>query len=228
MAQEQVWKEALDLIDQAKKHQQLQNNERLLNKIYTQLKENPELIRSKATEEARLVHKLAKGVMRDRHQQIAFLRFNAYPEWLLCAKTTSEHNVVPSVLEHFIERFPQYIILIHDRRTQKNYLDTRRTDICLENLNLNQPYSSLIVLLREELNRQLNILDFVEDFNPDVWNIHYDAQFVKERRNRKLAQGFMPQYLAKKFPEIHRDIQLINSGRKVKRIDEFLEKEEEK
>jgi hypothetical protein len=107
-------------------------------------------------------------------------------------------------------------------------LETRRKDICLTNLNLDQPYSSLIVLLREELNRQLNILDFVEEFNPDVWNIHYDAQFVKERRNRKLAQGFMPQYLAKKFPEIHRDIQLINSGRKVKRIDEFLEKEEEK
>lgn len=228
VAQERVWKEALDLIEQAKKHQRLQNDERLLNKIYKQLKANPELIRSKATEEARLIHKLAKAVMRDRHQQIAFLRFNAYPEWLLCAQTTSEHNVVPSVLEHFVERFPQHIILIHDRRTQRNYLDTRRKDICLKNLKLNQPYASLVVFLRKELNQQLNDLDFIEEFNPDVWNIHYDAQFVKERRNRRLAQGFMPQYLARKFPEIQRDMQLINSGRKIRKIDEYLEKEEEK
>ncbi|MFX0092188.1 MAG: DUF4130 domain-containing protein [Candidatus Hodarchaeota archaeon] len=228
MSQREVWKEALDLISQAEKHHRLKNDENLITRVYNQLKENPELIRSKATEEAKLIHKLAREVGRDIHQQISFLRFDAYPEWLLCAKTTSEHDVLPSVLEHFSERFPLHIILIHDRRTQQNYLGTKRKNINLKNLDLDQPYSSVIQSLRQELKRQISdVLDLVEEFSPEIWNIHYDAQYIKERRNRKLARKFMPHYLAKKFPDIQRDLQMVNSGKKIRKLADFLSEVDE-
>jgi probable DNA metabolism protein len=174
----------------------------LVKQVRKVFKENPTIIRNKMSRLARQFYHRGREVMLEVHRLNAFIRFDVYPEYLLVSEVRPEHDVIDLMFNYFRRRYPDFILALYDQR--QGYVSTRRPDICFPNLTQERNYWFFprkvlgVSELRERLRPQLQELLDAENFTGEVWERYYDSQYIKERKNIKLARKALPAKMIKK------------------------------
>lgn len=188
-------------LDLAGRHRK-SHRDGLISRVKQVLKENPAIIYNKMTKLARQFYLRGREVMGEYHRLNAFVRFKVYPEYLLTSEIRPEHNIVDLMFNYFRRRYPDFIILFFD---QKNgYLSTRRPEIQFPCFKYVRNYwhftrnSCTLNEVRERIRTQLPETLNIEDFSSETWERYYDSQYIKERKNIRLARKALPQKMIKK------------------------------
>ncbi|MFX1293510.1 MAG: DUF4130 domain-containing protein [Promethearchaeota archaeon] len=185
----------------AERHKKSQRDN-LIRQVKRVLKENPAIIQNKMTKLARQFYLRGREVMGELHRLNAFIRFDLYPEYFLVSEVHPEHNIIDLIFYHFCRRFPDFIILIYDQSF--GYLSTRRPKIQFPKFKQYKNYwwfpRKLYTLskIREFIRAQLPKSLKVDLFTSIYWERYYDSQYIKERKNIKLARKSLPQKMIKK------------------------------
>jgi len=130
--------------------------------------------------------KIQKGVdllALEAHRFVQFIRFSDVGGALV-GIIEPEHNVLPLMVEHFTDRYPNENFLIYDKNRQFGLIYTDR-QVRIEHLESYQ----LPALSQEEKNYQ------------NLWRLFYDTVAIKERRNERCRMNFMPKKYWKNMTE---------------------------
>ena len=124
-----------------------------------------------------VVHTVVKAVRhldRESHLFKGFIRFSVFNH-ILVAQIEPKNYVLPLLLQHFCERYPEERFLIYDK-THGMAL-------------VYQPYQSAIIPIDE---LQLPEPDLEEQKFRDLWQVFYDTIEIKGRHNPKCRMNLMP------------------------------------
>jgi len=188
-------------LDLAGRHRKSQRDG-LIPRVKQVLRENPAIIYNKMTKLARQFYLRGREVMGEYHRLNAFVRFEVYPEYLLTSEIRPEHDIVDLMFNYFRRRYPDFLILFFDQKT--GYLSTRRPKIRFPSFKYVRNYwysprkSYTLDEVRESIRTQLPETLNVEDFTSETWERYYDSQYIKERKNIRLARKALPQKMIKK------------------------------
>ena len=188
-------------VSMAERHKKSERDN-LVGQVKRALKENPAIILNKMTKLARQFYLRGREVMGEYHRLNAFIRFEVYPEYLLVAEVRPEHDVIDLIFNYFRKRYPDYIIILFEQ----NYgnISTRRPDVCFPEFKFKRNYwyfprkSHTLADIRQRIRAQLPETIDVEKFTREVWERYYDSQYIKNRKNIKLARKFLPKKMIKK------------------------------
>jgi len=198
----------------ASRHRKSQRDD-LIPKVKKVLKAEPAIIYNKVSKLAKQFYKRGREVMGEYHRLNAFVRFEAYPEYLLVSEVRPEHDILDLMFSYFRRRYPDFVILLWDQHSGN--LSTRRNlDFPVFGYKRNYwhyprtKYSLLMV--RDLIRSQISELFNVDNFTTELWEHYYDSQYIKSRKNIKLAQKAIPKkmiakagggmsYEAKRFDE---------------------------
>ncbi|MBU0530488.1 MAG: DUF4130 domain-containing protein [Candidatus Aenigmatarchaeota archaeon] len=172
------------------------------------MKQNPALLRNKATPEAKKIHSWNSQAGCYYHKTISFVRLETSRKGVLYAEMNPEHHIEDLVTRHFMRRFPTYIILIGSPRgtfvAMKNKYHGR-TDL---------PLKQFLAQLETDLPDD-KILSELQ-FDKKWWEVYYDSQEIRERENKRLFLQFMP----KKYHYLT-EYEKSVWNKKQKRLDSF-------
>ncbi|HUY00666.1 MAG TPA: DUF4130 domain-containing protein [Candidatus Deferrimicrobium sp.] len=174
----------------------------LIPKVKKVLGENPSIIYNKLTKLARQFYIRGREVLGELHRLNAFIRFEVYPEYLLVSEIRPEHDIIDLMFNYFHRRYPDFIILLTEQ--YQGNISTKRPNIHFSTLKQKRNYwyfprhSYTLQDLRELIQPQLMELFDVEDFTSELWERYYDSQYIKERKNIKLARKALPKKMIKK------------------------------
>ena len=188
-------------LELAERHRKSQRDD-LIPRVKRVLNENPAIIYNKASKLARQFYLRGREVMGEYHRLNAFVRFEVYPECLLVSDVRPEHDIIDLMFNYFRRRYPDFIILLYERKNGN--LSTRRPEIQFSTLKHKRNYwffpraSYTLVEIRELIRAQLSETIDVEDFTSEVWERYYDSQYIKERKNIKLARKWLPKKMITK------------------------------
>jgi probable DNA metabolism protein len=174
----------------------------LIPKVKKVLNENPTIIYNKLNKMARQFYLRGREVLGELHRLNAFIRFKVYPEYLLVSEIRPEHDIIDLMFNYFHRRYPDFIILFYEQ--YQGNLATKRANICFDALKQKRNYwffprqSYTLDELRGLIRPQLKELFAVEDFSSEVWERYYDSQYIKERKNIKLARKALPKKMIEK------------------------------
>lgn len=124
-----------------------------------------------------VVHTVVKAVRhldRESHLFKGFIRFSVFNH-ILVAEIEPKNYVLPLLLQHFCERYPEERFLIYDK-THGMALVYR-------------PYQSAVIPIDE---LQLPEPDEEEQQFRDLWQVFYDTIEIKGRHNPKCRMNLMP------------------------------------
>ncbi|MFP4400424.1 MAG: DUF4130 domain-containing protein [Candidatus Woesearchaeota archaeon] len=169
-------------IRQARKHKEFNPN--LIHTIKTQ---NPQLVLSEATPEARRLYNMARQVGMDCHRIKMYARFSISKKGILYAKIYPEHRTESDALDFFFDRFPMYTIILESRRG--TFFGSKKTG-----KNYSKDSSKIIIALLEKKMKDDSILSELDDSMNDseLWKEFYSAQYAGSRRNLRLFYKNMP------------------------------------
>lgn len=183
------------------RHRKSQRDD-LVSRVKPVLERDPAIIQNKMTKVAREFYRRGKEVMNELYRLNAFIRFDVYPEYLLVSEIRPEHNIVDLMFYYFWRRYPDFIILLFDK--QHGYCSTKRPDIQFASLKQEKNYwifnrnQYTLVEIRTWIIPQLPNLFDVGSFTPTTWERYYDSQYIKDRKNVKLARKALPMKMIKK------------------------------
>jgi len=133
------------------------------------------------------IDKIVKGVdllVLEAHRFVMFVRFSDYSSALV-ATIEPVAKVLPLMANHFVERYPNENFLIYDK-TNKLALVYNNKQTSIEPIEkLELPEASI----EEKDNRKL-------------WKLFYDTIAIKERKNEKCRNNFMPKKYWKHLTEM--------------------------
>lgn len=133
------------------------------------------------------VSKLSKAVKHlgnEVHRFKMFVRFADYGG-MLGAKIAPKNDVLPLLVEHFTNRFPNEVLFIYDETYHKALLY--------------RPYEATIVPMEEFAFGE----ESAEEQNyQDLWQVFYDTIAVEGRINEKLRMNHMPKWYWKNITEM--------------------------
>jgi probable DNA metabolism protein len=154
-------------------------NPNLLNKVLAQAEEKGmQYILSNISDEAKKFYKGARAAMCECHQAKGFLRFQEHGD-LLIAKAEFEHNIIDSLMRHFMDRFPmKKVVILSDGKAHVGEDSELREEVIGK-------YLPLMVSEKKE--------------KDELWETFYDSQYIESRRNRKLAMKSVPKKYWKQF-----------------------------
>lgn len=187
-------------LEMAQRHRKSQRDD-LVSHVKTVLERDPAIIQNKATKVAREFYRRGKEVMNELYRLNAFIRFDVYPEYLLVSEITPEHNIIDLMFPYFWRRFPDFIILLYDKKY--GYCSTKRPDIQFSSWKYERNYwifkreKYTLAEIRTSIAPQLHDLFDVDAFSPTTWEKYYDSQYIKDRKNIKLARKALPKKMIK-------------------------------
>lgn len=127
--------------------------------------------------------KLAKKVSGERHCIMQFVRFQKAENDVYFAPVGPRYDVLPLVINHFIDRFADQKWIIYDeKRRYGYYYDLKET----REMTLDDPDS----ILNGKLNEKLMAED--EKLFQKLWRGYFKALTIKERINLKQQRRSMP------------------------------------
>jgi len=188
-------------LDMAKRHKKSQRDD-LIYRVNWVIEHDPAIIQNKMTKMAREFYQRGKEVMNELYRLNAFIRFEVYPEYLLVTEIYPEHNIIDLIFYHFWRRYPDFLILLYDK--QFGYLSTKRSDIQFPSLKYEKNYWVFrreqfdLCDIRNLIAPQLPEIFNVDDFTPVTWERYYDSQYIKDRKNIKLARKALPKKMIRK------------------------------
>lgn len=148
------------------------------------MNQDPRLVKSIATPEARKLYRMHREVGRSIHLNKGFTRFDISPHGILFAKKDFEHDVVDIIMHFFHTRYPKFVITIESKG--KTYVIDPEGIISTFNQNLKKTVQLL------EKKHPINPLLKELNYDETLWKEYYDSQFIRERKNLKLMQKMMP------------------------------------
>lgn len=119
--------------------------------------------------------KACQYVSRENHKLKGFLRFQELENHLLYAEMAPENNILPLIVKHFTQRLAHEYWLI---------TDTKRNIMAIYD------QKKVIIIPRNEV--------IIKNFSPtekniqQLWQTFYQTIAIKERRNERCRQNFMP------------------------------------
>ncbi|MCL2556071.1 MAG: TIGR03915 family putative DNA repair protein [Firmicutes bacterium] len=122
--------------------------------------------------------KIQKGIdllLLEKQRFIQFVRFSEVYNRALVSIIEPEHQVLPLLADHFVQRFPNEQFLIYDKTH------------CLGLI-----YTNKEVRIERIEDYQMPDLSNEEKEYQELWKMFYDTIAIKERKNEKLRMGFMP------------------------------------
>lgn len=116
-----------------------------------------------------------KQIGHEVHRMKGFIRFNECANGIFYAHFSPDNDIADLLLPHFMMRFKNMPFIIHD---------VKRNVVALYNGN-----ESKVLKLNQTLYVQLS--DGEESFQ-NLWKTYYNSVNIKERKNIKLMNSFMP------------------------------------
>lgn len=185
----------------AKRHKKSQRDD-LIYRVEKVIGRDPAIIENKMTKIAREFYQRGKEVMNELYRLNAFIRFEVYPEYLLVTEIRPEHNIIDLMFHHFWRRYPDFLILFYDKKN--GYLSTKRFDIQFSSLKYENNYWIFgrdqfnLSDIRNFIAPQLPEMFNVDNFPANTWERYYDSQYIKDRKNIKLARKALPKKMIRK------------------------------
>ena len=185
----------------AQRHKKSQRDD-LVCRVKKVIERDPAIIQNKVTKIAHEFYRRGKEVMNELYRLNAFIRFDVYPEYLLVTEISPEHNIIDLMFHYFWRRYPDFLILFYDR--QSGYLSTKRPDIQFPSLKYEKNYWVFgrdqfnLADIRNVIAPQLPEMFNVDDFTATTWERYYDSQYIKDRKNIKLARKALPKKMIRK------------------------------
>lgn len=136
------------------------------------------------------------------HHMIAYTRLEYSNKGILYASIPDEFNTL--IINHFSSKFPLFYIMIEHKG--KTYVLKHDEQLKVHNEKLG------IVLKKYE-----SFLPDSFDFSLDsksAWSAFYDSQYIKQRRNVKLFNHFIPKKL-KQLGILSKEFESINTSKKL-------------
>jgi len=139
------------------------------------------------------VSQLEKKVLREAEHTLMFLRFEKAFDGTWFAPVSPKYDILPLITGHFRNRFADQSWLIYDtKRNYGFYFDTKK----LEQIEIENPAFNLI---SGQLNT--NTTHPEEDQWQEMWKTYFKLIAIRERKNLKCQQNFMPKRFWKYLTE---------------------------
>ena len=133
------------------------------------------------------IAKAVKLISTEKVRWIEFIRFSEYDK-VLISIIEPENRVLPLIVSHFTNRFPNERFMVYDR-THK------------EALIYEKKQADIIPLIDFELPEA----DGEEQKYRKLWRMFYDNIAIEERRNERCRMNFMPKKYWKRMTEFTTD-----------------------
>lgn len=124
-----------------------------------------------------------RHLINEGHRYKEFIRFSVYGN-LLYAKINPKNQVLPLIVNHFKQRFPEENFLIYDATNAQ--------------AAVYRPYSCEILY---EVNIKESDVDETELYYRRLWKTFYDAIEIKQRHNERCRMSCMPKRYWSNMPE---------------------------
>lgn len=120
------------------------------------------------------LQKRIHSVGRESHRWYGFMRFKQLKNGIYYASYQPEYNITPLIMPHFVKRFKNQPLMIHD--TSRNYTAVYDlNDVIYTDSSIQIPEFSF-----DELKYQ------------DMWKEYFKHLSIKERENKKLQMNHVP------------------------------------
>ncbi len=133
------------------------------------------------------VDKYCRRVSLEAHRFTGFVRFKEIAPFTFYSVIEPDHNILPLIQTHFIERFSDQNFIIHDIKRELALIYNKKDGIISSFSNAQGEY-----LEASSLN----------DNFENLWREFYNAINIKERENLKLTRRSMPTRYWNHLPEV--------------------------
>ncbi len=145
------------------------------------------------------VIRLARKVGSEAHKLKGFLRFKELDNEIYYGVINPTNNVITILANHFQRRLRNEYWIIHDEKRSIYALYNKK---------------EIMYVKEEQIPRNL-ILNQKEEFIEDLWKNYFKTIAIKERKNLKCQQNFMPKKYWKNIIEMEDNYEESNSRKRV-------------
>lgn len=124
-----------------------------------------------------LVDKYIRRVTLEAHRFTGFVRFKEVAPLSFYASIEPDHNILPIILNHFTERFSDQNFIIHDLKRELAIVYNKK--------------SPIITDFKKE-DSKVFTSSLADDEFEALWKTFYNSVNIKERKNHRLRNLFMP------------------------------------
>ncbi|MCT8977020.1 TIGR03915 family putative DNA repair protein [Clostridium sp. CX1] len=124
-----------------------------------------------------LVDKYIRRVTLEAHRFTGFVRFKEIAPLSFYASIEPDHNILPIILNHFTERFSDQNFIIHDLKRELAIVYNKK--------------SAIIIDFKKE-DSKVFTSSLADDEFEALWKTFYNSVNIKERKNHRLRNLFMP------------------------------------
>lgn len=124
-----------------------------------------------------LVDKYCRKVTYEAHRFTGFVRFKEIGPNIFYSSIEPDHNILPLLINHFSKRFSDQYFIIHDIKREIAIIYNKKNSIISDFTKNDSLYFS-------DYNKEVQY--------EDLWKTFYDSINIKERKNLKQRNGFMP------------------------------------
>jgi len=147
-------------------------------------KQDPNLVKAKATPEARKLANMQSQVARAYDKTRSFARLNVSKHGIIWSEIVSEHRILDLIFHHFRRRYPTFHVVLGGN--EGTYVGTPSGKTEIRPL----PVSEVVKALEKKL--PPNELICGLEFEQQLWISFYKSQCISERANLKLMNQMMP------------------------------------
>lgn len=140
--------------------------------------------------EIKTVMEWANAVEREKHRYMGILRFNETYEGFYRADFEPRYNICGLLTEHFSERMQQDFWMIVDRKRQHGIFHCPGNKEILQLSNL------------QEIEKVSPAQGFSGKYE-SLWKNYFEVMEIKERKNSRCQQNFIPKRDRNYLPEFH-------------------------
>lgn len=133
------------------------------------------------------VDKYCRRVSLEAHRFTGFVRFKEIAPFTFYSVIEPDHNILPLIQTHFIERFSDQNFIIHDIKRELALIYNKKDGIISSFSNAQGEYIETSSL---------------NDNFENLWREFYNAINIKERENLKLTRRSMPTRYWNHLPEV--------------------------
>ena len=140
-------------------------------------KHGPSMALAKNNDTIILVDKYSRRVTLEAHRFTGFVRFKEVAPMVFYSKITPDYNILPLLVNHFVNRFNDQSFIIHDYSRELAIFYNKE--------------ESIIASLPQEKGDSLSKASSNEDYEI-LWKSFYKSTTIKERINPRQQRGYMP------------------------------------
>ena len=130
-------------------------------------------------------NKIRNKVSRERHRMLGFLRFKKLNIGIYYAPMEPDYDILTLIAPHFTKRLGDQSWVIHDAKREKCALYNQED----------------LIYTTEDIPADKLVEDTEEQEFKNLWKKYFDHVTIKERKNLKLQQQFLPKKYRKYLPE---------------------------